>query len=130
MPASKILNIVDIDLSFTPNPVNKDLMVVKGVKAISNSIKNLLNLNKYDLINSTIAMSIDSSIFELSGSYLGTSSLESIIINLIDRFEPRASNVKVNAVVLSDSSGFDLTISFVPILDKSEYSFNYTLTNL
>jgi hypothetical protein len=130
MPVSKILNITDIDLSFEPNPINKDIMVVKGVKTITGSIKNLLQLNKYDLINTTIAMSVDSSIFELSGSYLGVSSLESIVSNLIERFEPRATNVKVNASILSDSSGFDLTISFIPVLDKSEYSFNYILSNL
>ena len=130
MPVSKILNIVDIDLSLEPNPINKDVMVVNGVKAITKSIKNLLQLNKYDLINTTIAMSVESSLFELSGSYLGVSSLESIISNLIERFEPRATNVKVNANILSDSSGFDLTISFIPVLDKSEYSFNYMLSNL
>ena len=116
----------DISLSFDPHPVTKDLPVLKNANAIRRSVRNLVQTIPGErFFNPLLGSSVYETLFDLAT--FGTSTLiEKEIINTIENFEPRVSNVDVQVDPRFDQNNFDVTIFFDIVgleLPTQEFSF-------
>ena len=116
----------DISLSFDPHPVTKDLPILRNERAISRSVRNLVQTIPGErFFNPILGSSVYDSIFDLYD--FGVSTLvEEEIVTTIDNFEPRVENVQVRVDARPDQHNFDVTIFFDIIgqeLPTQEFSF-------
>lgn len=102
----------DIDLSFNPHPVTNDLTVIKNESAIKRSIKNLVQTNLTErFFNSSLGSEVRSVLFDFVD--VGSASIIRKKIELvIENYEPRVENVKVNVDPSDDENTFNVTVSF------------------
>ena len=102
----------DISLSFDAHPVTKDLMILKNERAITRSIRNLVETIPTErFFNSTIGSNVRSSLFDFVD--FGTASVvQSQIEVAISNYEPRVDNVKVEVLPSPDTNEFEVTVIF------------------
>jgi phage baseplate assembly protein W len=102
----------DISLSFDAHPVTKDLMILKDERAITRSIRNLVETIPTErFFNSTIGSNVRSSLFDFVD--FGTASVvQSQIEVAISNYEPRVDNVKVDVLPSPDTNEFEVTVIF------------------
>ena len=102
----------DISLSFEPHPVTKDLPVLTNERAITRSIRNLVETIPTErFFNSTLGSNVRSSLFDFVD--FGTASIiNDQILNVISNYEPRVSDVQVMVDPSPDTNEFEITIIF------------------
>jgi len=102
----------DISLSFDPHPVTKDLPILKNERAITRSIRNLVETIPTErFFNSLIGSNVRASLFEFI-DYGTASIVENEIKTTINNFEPRVNNVRVDVDPQPDDNSFDVTVTF------------------
>jgi phage baseplate assembly protein W len=102
----------DISLSFDPHPVTKDLPILKNERAITRSIRNLVETIPTErFFNSLIGSNVRASLFEFV-DYGTASIVENEIKTTINNFEPRVNNVRVDVDPQPDDNSFDVTVTF------------------
>jgi phage baseplate assembly protein W len=102
----------DISLSFVPHPVTKDLPILKNERAISRSIRNLVETIPTErFFNSLLGSDIRSSLFEFV-DYGTASIVQNQIQTTIENYEPRVNNVQVNVDPRPDDNAFEVTVIF------------------
>ena len=116
----------DISLSFEPHPVTKDLPILKNERAISRSIRNLVETIKTErFFNSLIGSDVGASLFEFV-DYGTASVVQNQIETAIENYEPRVNNVRVSVDPQPDNNSFEVTVVFDIIgqeFPTQEYSF-------
>ena len=102
----------DINLSFTPHPITKDLTVIKNANAIKRSIRNIVQTIPGErFFNPILGSDVRSSLFEFVD--FGTASvIQKEITTAIENFEPRVYNVEVEAIAIPDDNEFEVNIYF------------------
>tara|TARA_B100001939_G_C16869472_1_gene585686 strand:- start:292 stop:693 length:402 start_codon:yes stop_codon:yes gene_type:complete len=102
----------DISLSFEPHPITKDLPILKNERAITRSIRNLVEtIPNERFFNPDLGSEVRSSLFEFVD--FGTGSIiRDQILNVISNYEPRVTDVDVSVNVRPDSNEFDVTVVF------------------
>ena len=102
----------DINLSFTPHPVTKDLTVIKNANAIKRSIRNIVQTIPGErFFNPILGSDVRSSLFEFVD--FGTASvIQKEITTAIENFEPRVYNIQVEAIARPDDNEFEVNIYF------------------
>ena len=102
----------DISLSFEPHPITKDLPILKNERAITRSIRNLVEtIPNERFFNPDLGSEVRSSLFEFAD--FGTGSIiRDQILNAISNYEPRVSDVDVSVNVRPDSNEFEVTVVF------------------
>ena len=116
----------DINLSFEPHPVTKDLQVLKNENAIRRSVRNIVETIPTErFFNSLLGSDVRRSLFEFVD--FGTASvIQDQILIAIDNFEQRVENVNVEVDPIPDDNTFNVTIIFDIIgqeFPTQEYSF-------
>ena len=102
----------DISLSFDPHPVTKDLPILKNERAVTRSIRNLVETIPTErFFNSLLGSEVRSSLFEFV-DYGTASVIQSQIQTTIDNYEPRADNVIVEVDPKPDNNSFEVTVTF------------------
>jgi phage baseplate assembly protein W len=102
----------DISLSFDPHPVTKDLSVLTNERAIIRSIRNLVEtIPNERFFNLSLGSNIRSSLFDFV-DYASASTIEEQIIEVIDNYEPRVTDVNVQVDPIPDLNEFEVTITF------------------
>lgn len=103
----------DLDLDFAPHPVTADVPQKTDAEAVKRSVRNLVLMNKYDKpFKPQIDSRITKLLFEPATPIVAVM-LRSNIIDLLNRYEPRA---KINDVLVffnEDKNAFEVTISFM-----------------
>lgn len=103
----------DLDLDFAPHPVTADVPQKTDAEAVKRAVRNLVLMNKYDKpFKPQIDSRITKLLFEPATPIIAVM-LRSNIIDLLNRYEPRA---KVNDVLVffnEDRNAFEVTISFM-----------------
>ena len=118
----------DISLSFTPHPVTKDLAVLVNERAIVRSVRNLVETIPTEwFFNSDIGTDIRGSLFEtFSRETLVT--IEDQIRDTIGNFEPRVSNLEIEASSRPDDNTFNIKVIFdIAGLNVPTQSFTFLL---
>ena len=116
----------DISLSFDPHPVTKDIPVLRNERAITRSVRNLVQTIPGErFFNSLLGSSVYESLFDLYD--FGVSTLiEEEILATLDNFEPRVDNVNVQVEPRPDRNNINITIFFDIVgqeLPPQEFSF-------
>mgnify|MGYP003320951776 CR=1 FL=1 len=102
----------DINLSFEPHPVTKDLPILRNENAIRRSVRNLVETIPTErFFNSLLGSEVRSSLFEFV-DYGTASIIEDQILTTIENFEPRVANVQVEVEPLPDDNTFNVTVIF------------------
>ena len=118
----------DISLSFSPHPVTKDLPVLINERAISRSVRNLVETIPTErFFNSLLGTDIRDSLFE-GYTPLTATVIEDQIRTTIYNNEPRVGNVNVVIQGLPDSNQFEIEVIFEIVgLDLPIQNFTFIL---
>jgi phage baseplate assembly protein W len=102
----------DIDFTFTKKPVTADVALSYDSQAVSRSIRNLLNTKNYDrLFNPDLGSKLSGLLFENMSPVLSVS-IENMIRNMIDTYEPRARLQSIKVTPRPDLNAYAVTVSF------------------
>lgn len=102
----------DISLSFDSHPVTKDLSVLINERAIIRSVRNLVETIPTErFFNPTLGSNVRSSLFDFV-DYATASTIQDQIIEVINNYEQRVSNVIVQVDPIPDLNEFEITITF------------------
>lgn len=102
----------DIDFTFTKKPVVGDVALSYDAQAVTRSIRNLLNTKNYDrLFNPDLGSKITGLLFENMSPVVAVT-MENIITNLIQDYEPRARLQKVSVTSVPDKNAYSVSLSF------------------
>ena len=116
----------DISLSFEPHPVTKDLPVLKNERAITRSVRNIVEtIPTEKFFNSIFGSDVYRSLFDFVD--FGTASIiQEQIKTALNNFERRIDNVKVEVEPRPDDNDFEVTVIFDIVgqeLPTQEFSF-------
>jgi phage baseplate assembly protein W len=116
----------DISLSFDPHPVTKDLSVLTNERAIIRSVRNLVETIPTErFFNPTLGSNVRSSLFDFV-DYATASVIQDQIVEVINNYEQRVTNVIVQVDPIPDLNEFEVTITFEIIgqeLPVQQFSF-------
>jgi len=102
----------DISFSFEPHPVTKDLPVLINERAITRSVRNLVETIPTErFFNPLLGSDVRRSLFEFV-DYGSASVIEDQIKTTINNFEVRVDNVLVEVDPRPDDNSFEVTIIF------------------
>ncbi len=116
----------DISLSFTPHPITKDIPVLTNERAISRSVRNLVETIPTErFFNSLLGSDVRDSLFGFVD--FGTADIiKDQILTVIDNYEPRVENVQVIVNPEPDDNSFEVSVRFDIIgqdFPTQEFSF-------
>ena len=102
----------DINLSFSPHPVTKDLTILKNENSIKRSVRNLVQTIPTErFFNSSLGSEVRDSLFDFVD--FGTASVIQTQIEItLENFEPRIDNVTVEVLPRPDLNEFEVNIYF------------------
>ena len=116
----------DISLSFDPHPVTKDLPVLRNERAITRSVRNLVQTIPGErFFNPILGSEVRGLLFDFV-DVASSDSIEEEILTTISNFEPRVNNVQVQVDPRPDRNNFNVTVFFDIIgqsLPTQEFSF-------
>ena len=118
----------DISLSFTPHPVTKDLPVLTNERAITRSVRNLVETIPTErFFNSILGTDIRDSLFE-NFERSTVMVIEDQVRNTIRNFEPRVGEIGVEVNALMDNNTLEVKVLFeIDGLDVPTQSFTFLL---
>ena len=118
----------DISLSFTPHPVTKDLPVLTNERAITRSVRNLVETIPTErFFNSILGTDIRDSLFENFHASTVTI-IEDQITETIRNFEPRVGGLNIEVEARPDLNEFEVKVIFDIIgLEVPTQSFTFIL---
>jgi len=116
----------DISLSFDPHPVTKDLPILKNERAISRSIRNLVQtIPTEKFFQPDVGSDVIKSLFDFV-DFATASVIQEQILTTIRNYEPRVTNVKVEVDPQPDNNTFNVQVIFDIIgqqFPTQEFSF-------
>ena len=118
----------DISLSFTPHPVTKDHPVLTNERAITRSVRNLVETIPTErFFNSILGTDIRDSLFE-NFERSTVMVIEDQVRNTIRNFEPRVGEIGVEVNALMDNNTLEVKVLFeINGLDVPTQSFTFLL---
>ena len=125
-------NYIDIDMSGfkNPHPISGDITILRNEDAVKSNLKNLLFTNFYEKPYSPkYGANIKKYLFQRI-NVLEKNVIESEILELIDRYEPRVTNVSVEVDPQIEAQVLELTIRYTIISISSEQILNITLERI
>ena len=116
----------DISLSFIPHPITKDLPILKNERAISRSVRNIVEtIPTEKFFNPDFGSDVYQSLFNFVD--FGTANeIQEQIKTSIANFEPRVNNVRVEVDPQPDLNQFEVIVIYDIVgqeFPTQEYSF-------
>ena len=103
----------DINLSFSPHPVTKDLTVLRNENAIKRSVRNIVQTIPTErFFNSILGSDVRNLLFDNYVDFGTASAIEDQITIAIQNFEPRVDNLQVNVNPKPDDNEFEVNVLF------------------
>jgi|TARA_R100001460_G_scaffold37962_4_gene72395 hypothetical protein len=103
----------DINLSFTPHPVTKDLTVLRNENAIKRSVRNIVQTIPTErFFNSILGSEVRDLLFDNFIDFGTASAIKDQIRISIENFEPRVDNLEVNVEPRPDQNEFEVNVLF------------------
>ena len=118
----------DISLSFSPHPVTKDLPVLTNERAITRSVRNLVETIRSErFFNSLLGTSIRDSLFD-NFDRTTVMIIEDEVRQVLSNYEPRVTNVGVKVSANPDDNFLSVDVFFEIVgLDLPTQSFTFIL---
>lgn len=102
----------DINLSFDPHPVTKDLTILKNGNAIIRSVRNLVETIPTErFFQPLLGSDVRASLFEFV-DYGTADIIQDQILTTIQNFEPRVENTRVRVFPRPDTNEFECFVVF------------------
>ena len=118
----------DISLSFEPHPVTKDMPILANERAISRSVRNLVETIPTErFFDSNLGSDVRELLFE---NFAGSSVmiLEDMIRTTIRNYEPRVGDIGIEVDAIPDTNNIDVKVLFeINGLDAPVQSFSFIL---
>ena len=118
----------DISLSFSPHPVTKDMPILANERAISRSVRNLVETIPTErFFDSNLGSDVRELLFE---NFAGSSVmiLEDMIRTTIRNYEPRVGDIGIEVDAIPDTNNIDVKVLFeINGLDAPVQSFSFIL---
>tara|TARA_B100001287_G_scaffold204077_1_gene173339 strand:+ start:354 stop:758 length:405 start_codon:yes stop_codon:yes gene_type:complete len=103
----------DINLSFTPHPVTKDLTILRNENAIKRSVRNIVQTIPTErFFNAILGSDVRDLLFDNFIDFGTASAIEDQIKISIENFEPRVDNLQVNVEPRPDDNEFEVNVLF------------------
>ena len=103
----------EINLSFSPHPVTKDLTVLRNENAIKRSVRNIVQTIPTErFFNSILGSDVRNLLFDNYVDFGTASAIEDQITIAIQNFEPRVDNLQVNVNPKPDENEFEVNVLF------------------
>lgn len=118
----------DINLSFEPHPVTKDLQILKNESAIRRSVRNIIQtMPEEKFFNPAFGSRVNQFLFDFVD--IGSALLiEREIKDSLNAFEPRIENVQVFVDPSIDENSFEISIQYdIKGQDFPTQEFNFIL---
>ena len=116
----------DISLSFQPHPVTGDIPVLKNERAISRSVRNIVEtIPGEKFFDPSFGSEVYNMLFE-SADFADAVRIEQQIIQSLANYEPRVDNVQVTVRPAPDRNEFDIAVAYDIIgqqFPRQEYTF-------
>ena len=118
----------DISLTFSPHPVTKDLPVLVNERAVTRSVRNLVETIPTErFFNSLIGTDIRDTLFS-NFDRMNVMMIEDQIREVLGNFEPRVSNVGATVKARPDDNTLEVSVFFdITGLDLPQQSFAFIL---
>ena len=118
----------DISLTFSPHPVTKDLPVLVNERAVTRSVRNLVETIPTErFFNSLIGTDIRDTLFS-NFDRMNVMMIEDQFREVLGNFEPRVSNVGATVKARPDDNTLEVTVFFdITGLDLPQQSFAFIL---
>ena len=118
----------DISLSFSHHPVTKDLPILANERAISRSVRNLVETIPTErFFDSNLGSDVRELLFE---NFAGSSVmiLEDMIRTTIRNYEPRVGDIGIEVDAIPETNNVDVKVLFeIKGLDAPVQSFEFLL---
>ena len=102
----------DISLTFTRNPVTNDILPLKNEDAIKKSVMNLVKTRVGErFFNNLLGTDLKDALFDLGSPALAMS-LKTEIETLLENFEPRVAEPRVDVQFKTDSNELRIRIQY------------------
>ena len=109
---SRKKTITDLDLALTLHPIRKDIIPLRDDNAIKNSLKNLLQTNRYERpFQSNLGADLRGLLFEPANS-ITIGILKEKIQETVKRFEPRVSLRNILVRDEADQNRYRIQLQF------------------
>ena len=118
----------DISLSFDPHPVTKDIPILANERAITRSVRNLVETIPTErFFDSNLGTNIRELLFEdMSASSVMI--IEDMVRNTIRNYEPRVGDIGVEVDAVPDDNSVNVRVLFEIIgLEAPLQSFSFIL---
>ena len=103
----------DVNLSFTPHPITKDLTFLRNEDAIKRSVRNIVQTIPTErFFNSILGSEVRDLLFDNFIDFGTASAIEDQIKISIENFEPRVDNLEVNVEPRPDENEFEVNVIF------------------
>jgi phage baseplate assembly protein W len=120
----------DLDLDFAPHPMTSDVPQKTDAEAVKRAIRNLVMMKKYDKpFKPQIDARLTRLLFE-PATPMTAVMIRSNIIDILNRYEPRAKINDVIAIFNEDTNTFEVTISFMLLNTKENSKVFVTIERL
>ena len=118
----------DISLSFDPHPVTKDIPVLSNERAITRSVRNLVETIPTErFFDSNLGTNIRELLFE-NMTASSVMIIEDMVRNTIRNYEPRVGEIGVEVNALMDNNTLEVKVLFeINGLDVPTQSFSFLL---
>ena len=118
---SKVKRFVDLDYDFKANPLTGDLVLKTNDQAVKNSVRALINTNKYDRVfQPSIQSRLRKLLFDQITPLLGIN-IKSNIEDVIRLHEPRVQLQSIVVNTFEDQNAIEITIQY-NILNEEQIS--------
>jgi phage baseplate assembly protein W len=102
----------DISLSFDPHPVTKDLPILKNERAIQRAVRNLVQTQFNErFFQPDLGSSVGDLLFEFV-DYGASNEIKEQVRNIIEEFEPRVNNVRVEVSPNPELNEFECLVAY------------------
>jgi phage baseplate assembly protein W len=120
----------DLNMSFFVHPVLKDIKPVTDIDAVKNAVKNLVLTSTYDRpFHPELGCRITEMLFENASPFTAMA-IRQEIERILEEYEPRVNQVKVEILDDSDRNAYVVNISFNVVYDNRRAEISFYLNRL
>ena len=102
----------DISLSFQPHPVTGDLPVLRNERAITKSVRNIVQtIPGEKFFNLNFGSDVRGQLFELV-DFAVADVIKDQIVNSVTNYEPRVENVDAKVIPFPDRNELEVTVTY------------------
>lgn len=117
----------DLDLAFVPHPLTGDLMPKVNQDALKRAVRNLFQLNQFDIpFEASYKSNLKRYLFE-SNDQVTRAALQKDLVWIVKKLEPRIDLKELTVESSHSGLGFTITVIYSNRSLNQEESFSFTI---